>query len=193
MTSVDPRCCRSDSTLEFQPLLMKRIGIVADCEPVLSPCWYLAPRWASVLRSRERLQNVSKTREECSGVARTSVDAGAWLKHWRTSDCHQKSRAITNLEKKSLMGFDSFAAHDSNQRLSFTIQVGFYRLWLRGGCRWLRVSSTKRRPACHATLPQSEGRHPTSTRRSLAQWRSFAPKPPCSTQKRPPRLMVSIR
>ena len=49
----------------------------------------------------ERVQNVSKTRVELSGLVETPVDVVVPLTHYASSACRQKSRAITNLKKLS--------------------------------------------------------------------------------------------
>jgi hypothetical protein len=56
---------------------------------------------ARVRHAVERVQNVSKTRVELSGLVETPVDVVVPLTHYASSACRQKSRAITNLKKLS--------------------------------------------------------------------------------------------
>jgi hypothetical protein len=46
----------------------------------------------------KRVQNVSRTLVELSGIVERSVDVRAVQTHYESSACRQKSRAITNLE-----------------------------------------------------------------------------------------------
>jgi predicted amidohydrolase len=47
-----------------------------------------------------RLQHISKTRVECRGLAEMRADDERLVDDWNLNPCHQKSRDITNLEKR---------------------------------------------------------------------------------------------